>query len=117
MGPYVGVVQRCGQQTPTSGACIPRNSDSEMCGAIRPRPAARGNIPIEVDPFLVYYNIPEKGNIAEAVMRLQLHHDGGPSGIRDKHLRMWLCAATGEEDPDPGNWEKVIAIIQVAFRG
>ena len=54
--------------------------------------------------------------IAEAVLRLKLHRAGGPSGMRAEHLRMWLRAATQEIYPDPGNWEKVVAIIQAAFR-
>ena len=37
--------------------------------------------------------------------------------MRAKHLRMWLRTATQEEHPDPGNWDKSIAIIQAAFRG
>ena len=37
--------------------------------------------------------------------------------MRDEHLRIWLRAETGEEHPDPGKWEKVIAIIQADFRG
>ena len=37
--------------------------------------------------------------------------------MRAKHLRLWLRAAKREEHPDPGNWEKVIAIIQVDLRG
>ena len=28
-----------------------------------------------------------------------------------KHLRLWLRAAKWEEHPNPGNWEKVFAII------
>ena len=37
--------------------------------------------------------------------------------MRAKHLRMWLCNATQEEDPDPENWEKVVAIIQEKLMG
>ena len=51
------------------------------------------------------------------VLRLWLHRARGPSGMGAKHLRMWLRAATQKERPDQGNWEKVIAIIQAAFRG
>ena len=51
------------------------------------------------------------------VMRIRLHCAGGPSGIREEYLRMWHRAAKQEEDPDPGNWEKVVALIQVAFMG
>ena len=51
------------------------------------------------------------------VLRLRLHRAGGPSGIRAEHLSMWICAATREERPAPGSWEKVIAIIQAALGG
>ena len=37
--------------------------------------------------------------------------------MRSKQPRMWICAAKQEEDPDPGNWEKVVTIIQAAFKG
>ena len=37
--------------------------------------------------------------------------------MRSKHFRMWHCATKWEKNPDPGNWEKVIAIIQTTFRG
>ena len=49
-------------------------------------------------------------------MQLRLHRAVGPSGMRDEHLRMWLRAATWEERPDLGNWDKVVAMIQSAFR-
>ena len=62
-------------------------------------------------------NIPEEEDISKAVLRLQLHCAGGPSGMRAEHIKMWLHAATWEEAPNPGNWEKVFAIIQAAFRG
>ena len=74
-------------------------------------------IPIEVSPFPVDCNILGKEDISEAVMHLPLHRVGGPSIVRAKRLRMWLRATTREEDPEPGNWEKVFSIIQVAFRG
>ena len=73
-------------------------------------------IPIEVYRFPVYYNIPGEEDIDKAVQRLRLHCAGGPSGMRAEHLSVWLCAATWEEQPDPGNWEKFISIIQAAFR-
>ena len=73
-------------------------------------------IAIEVAPFPVDDNIPRGGGVVEAMLRLQLHRAGGPPSIRAKHLSMWLCAATQEEDPDPGNWNMVIVIIQAVFR-
>ena len=60
-------------------------------------------------------NILGEEDIAEAVLRMRLNYAGGLSVIRSKHLRMWLCTATREEDPDPGNWEKVVAIIHAEF--
>ena len=68
-------------------------------------------------PFPVDDNIPGEEEISEAVMRLQLHRAGGPSSMRSEQLRMWIRAAMQEEEPDPGNWEKVVAITNVAFRG
>ena len=63
------------------------------------------------------YNILGEEDIVKAVLWLQLHRAGGLSGMRAKHLRMWYRAVKREEDPDPGNWEKVFAITQAAFRG
>ena len=48
------------------------------------------HIPIEVPPFPVDDNIQGEEDIAKAVLRLRLHRDRGPSGMRAKHLRMWL---------------------------
>ena len=50
------------------------------------------------------------------MLRLQLHHSIDPSVMRAEHLRMWLRAAMQDKTPDPGNWEKIFAIIQAAFR-
>ena len=41
MGTDVGVLQRCGQQTPTPGACIPGNPDGITCGTICLRTSTR----------------------------------------------------------------------------
>ena len=62
-------------------------------------------------------NVPEEEDIAEAVLQIQLYRAGGLSGMRAEHLRMWLRAMTREERLDPGNWEKVVAIIKEDFRG
>ena len=37
--------------------------------------------------------------------------------MKAEHLRMWHRSAKREEYPDPGNWDKVFALIQTAFRG
>ena len=61
-------------------------------------------ITIEVAHFPLDDNILGEEDISEAVLRLQLHRAKGPYGMRAKHLRMWLRAATREEEPDLGNW-------------
>ena len=75
------------------------------------------NIPIEVASFPVDDNIPGDEDIAKKVLQLQLHRAEGPSDMRAENLKMWLCAETWEEYPNPGNWEKVLSIIQADFRG
>ena len=37
--------------------------------------------------------------------------------MKAEHLIIWHRAEKREEDPDPGNWENVVEIIQVGFRG
>ena len=49
--------------------------------------------------------------ISEVVMRLRLHRVGVPSGVKAEHLRMWNHKSKREEDPDPGNWDKFVALI------
>ena len=49
-------------------------------------------------------------------MRLWVHCVSGTSEMKVEHLRMWHHAETREKDPDPGNWEKVVALIQAASR-
>ena len=56
---------------------------------------------IEVAPFPVDDKISWEEEIAKVVLQMQLHCSGGPSRMRDLHLRMWLRAATREEYPDP----------------
>ena len=36
--------------------------------------------------------------------------------MKAKHLNAWLRAATREKDPDIETWDKVVSVIQVAFR-
>ena len=74
-------------------------------------------IPVDVSHFPMDDTILGEEKIAKAVMRIRLHRAGVPSGMRAKHLKLWLRVANLEENPDPGNWEKVIAIIQENFRG
>ena len=57
-------------------------------------------------------NILGEEDISEAVMQLQIHL----SVMRGEHLSMWLHMATQEEQPYPGNWENIFAIIHAYFR-
>ena len=79
-------------------------------------PQPGGPIPIKVAPFPVDDTIPGEKKIAELLTRLRMHRARGTSVIKAKHLSMWHRAAKQEENPNPGNWEKVVAIIKEAFR-
>ena len=46
---------------------------------------------------------------------LSWNWSGSPSGMRAKHLRFWLEAATIEESLHKNHWRKFILIIQVEF--
>ena len=74
-------------------------------------------ITIKVAPFFIDNNILVEEDVSKTVMWLRLHRAGGPSVMRDKHLRLWICAAKWKEHLNQGNWEKVVAIIQAGFRG
>ena len=72
--------------------------------------------------------------IQEAVEQLQRKRSGGPSGMRAEHLKGWLAASKrrereaeeegegktdnkeGEGGPTEPNWERLVDLIQTAFR-
>ena len=51
-----------------------------------------------------------------AVRKLRTGRVGGPLGIKAKQLKAWLRAATREKEPNIETWDKVVSVIQVAFR-
>ena len=51
------------------------------------------NIPVTIQPFLVYYSVPEEGEIEWAVKRLRNNRSGGASRMRAEHIKTWLAAA------------------------
>ena len=51
------------------------------------------NIPIYVEPFPIEDSVPTEDDIEWAVKRLRNHRSGGPSEMRDKHLKMCLAVA------------------------
>ena len=50
-------------------------------------------------------------------MQIRLNLTDGPSGKKSEHLRIWHRAENWYWDPDPRNWDKVVSLIQAAFRG
>ena len=36
--------------------------------------------------------------------------------MQAEHLRQWLIDATRDDTPDATKWQKVVAIVQAAFR-
>ena len=61
MGPDVGVVQRCGQQTPTPARISLETLMAERAELYAHVLPPGRSIPVEVAPFPVYYNIPGGG--------------------------------------------------------
>ena len=41
---------------------------------------------------------------------------GGPSGIREENLKVWLREAIREKDLDTIQWEKLVSVINMAFQ-
>ena len=97
-------------------------------------PSLGNNIPISVQPFPVDDLVPTEENIEEAVKHLQRNRSGGPSGMMAEHLKGWLAALKqrkreaseegegktddeeGEGGPTEPNWERLVDLIQTAFR-
>ena len=73
-------------------------------------------IPNGDQPFLVDYSIPEDKYITWALHRLCLNRLGGPLEMQAEHLHQWLIGATWDDTTDATNWQKVVAIVQAAFR-
>ena len=70
---------------------------------------------MDISPFTVEDSITGEAEIAEAVKSLRLNCSGGPSWIWAEDLCQWLWEAMWEEDMYGSNWEKVAALVQVAF--
>ena len=67
-------------------------------------------------PFLIKDSIPEEEDIVWEMRRLRLNRSGGLSGMRTEHLRQCLHKAMWDDAPGATNWQRVVAIVQVAFR-
>ena len=99
------------------------------------------NIPVTIQPFLVYDSVTEEGGIEWAVKRLHNNRSRGPSRMRAEHIKRWLAAArraekeesiaegenraTATETGDPedtatqegaDNWTRSVELVQTAFR-
>ena len=55
-------------------------------------PSPGKNIPISVQPVPVDDSVPREDEIQVAVEQLRRNRSGGPSGMRDEHLKGWLAA-------------------------
>ena len=66
--------------------------------------------------FLVDDSITEDKETAWEVRRIRLNHSGGLLGMKAEHLRQWLVYYTQDNSRDATNWQKVVAIVQEAFR-
>ena len=51
-----------------------------------------------------------------AVRIIQIGLEGGPLGMRAKHLKVWIKEATWEKDPGTRQWEKVVIVTKLAFQ-
>ena len=70
---------------------------AERVDLYRHIPPPGENIPVSVEPFPVEDLVPTEDEIECAVKWIQNHRSGGPSGIRDEHLKGWLAEARKEE--------------------
>ena len=64
------------------------------------------SILILVQPVSIEDGPPEVGEILLEVSKLLLGRAGGPSGMKAKHVKAWLQAATREKEPDTITWGK-----------
>ena len=71
---------------------------------------------MNLTPFIVDDSITDEEEVAWAVLCFYRNRSRGPSGMRAEHLQSWMREATREESPDPYHWEKVVGMIQAAFR-
>ena len=60
-------------------------------------PPPGGNIPVNVQPFLVNDLVPEEGEIEWVVKRLRNNRSGGALRMRAKHVKRWLAEARKAE--------------------
>ena len=82
----------------------------------RHHPPEVESIPILVQSVSIGDGPPDIGDIVVTVRKLRSGRAGGPSGMKAEHLKAWLQAETREKDPDTETWDKVVSVIQVAFR-
>ena len=62
------------------------------------------NIPMLVEPFVVYYSVPEEEEIELAMKRFRYNRSGGELEMWLEHLRKWLAEASYTDTPDATNW-------------
>ena len=68
-----------------------------------------------VEPFDIDDHVPTAAEVKWAVRTLRSGRAPGPSGMRAEDLKGWLEDAEREENPNPGPWTQLMAIVQEAF--
>ena len=89
---------------------------AEQVEVYRKVPPPGDNMTIETSPFSIDDYIPLMDKIEWSVYRLWRHLSGRASSMQAEHLQYWLTATTHKEQPDTANWERVVEILQTAFR-
>ena len=70
---------------------------AERVALYRNVPPPVDNTPVAIKPFVVKDSVPEEGEIEWAVKRLRNNLSGGPSRMREEHIKGWLAAARRAE--------------------
>ena len=72
--------------------------------------------PVLIHPFPIQDDVPTADEIAKATRKLKNNRATGPSKMKAEDLKRWLNMATCEESRDPRPWEKLVQLVQHAFR-
>ena len=73
-------------------------------------------VPVTVAPFHISDDVPQEGEIAEAVRGLRSGKAPGPSGLRADQVKAWLRLARQQENPDGRAWLHVVELVQHCYR-
>jgi exonuclease III len=109
-----GWYRDAGDRAPPPARSTLKKVTTERADLYRKEEPPGDPIPILVEPVEVRDDVPDEGEIADAVKRLRNNRSGGPSGIRGEHLKAWMNAAIGGGDDTP--WRKLVELVQHGFK-